>query len=97
MDALSRDGLQEKKNAIDTRREARMGWGDFGGSDMTVEQVRIKREVRNANAKAAAEMLPSGDYYADGSDCVNRVTGARTACANHWDACLVMLYAGRAA
>lgn len=64
---------------------------------MTVEQVRIEREARNARAKAAAAMLPVGDYYADGSDCVNRATGTRTACASHWDACLVMLYTGRVA
>jgi len=62
---------------------------------MTVDDVRREREAREAQARKAASTLPPGNYYADGN--VVRDHDARTPwyiAASHWDACLVMLYAG---
>lgn len=61
----------------------------------TLEQIKTEREAREVSAKLVAAALPAGDYYADGNDCVNRLTGVKTPCATHWDACLVMLAAAK--
>lgn len=56
------------------------------------DRIRADRERREAAAKELASTLPSGDYYADDSAVVDRLTGIRTECrGTHWDACLVML------
>lgn len=62
---------------------------------MSIEAVKRAREHAETRAANIAATLPDGDYYADGSDCVERISGARTACDTHWDACLVMMAANR--
>jgi hypothetical protein len=59
---------------------------------MNADQIRAEREARQVRAKALADTLPAGDYYASGNEVVNRETGVQTHCGdNHWDAVLVMI------
>lgn len=62
---------------------------------MTPETIRQSREAAEIRAANIAATLPDGDYYADGSDCVERISATRTPCGTHWDACLVMMAANR--
>jgi hypothetical protein len=61
------------------------------GMMITAQDIKADRLEREGYASAVAEDLPDGDYYADGVYCVDRLTGVRTACGTHWDACLVMM------
>jgi len=68
---------------------------------MTVEQVRIEREMREARAAERAATIPDfwkGALYADGNcvkgrypeGCLPRAE-IIVRCETHWDACLVLL------
>ena len=63
---------------------------------MSLDRIRQQRLDQENRAKDRAAGLPKGDYYADGKDCVDRISGARVACESHWDACLVMMAVNRA-
>lgn len=58
------------------------------------EEVRREREAREAAAKAIAETLPEGRYYAADSDVCDEATrDVVFSAASHWDACLIMMAA----
>lgn len=61
---------------------------------MSLDRIRQQRADQESRAATRAAELPNGDYYADGKDCVDRISGIRVTCESHWDACLVMLAVG---
>ena len=64
-------------------------------SQMTPEQVRINRELREARAAIRAATLPPGDYSAyDNQVICNASRKPVMECESHWDACLVLLAHG---
>lgn len=59
---------------------------------MSAEEVRISREIHQANAASAAALIEPGDYYTDGNCVKSHATGETVfEGISHWDACAVML------
>ena len=65
---------------------------------MTVEQIRVDREAREAFAKQRASTLDPRDYFADDNTVSYWENGKAIValeCETHWDACLTMMAANR--